>query len=145
MQDTLQQPRLVLHLATMHNSLWCGCSRDSGETLQARFIQNISGSPGVQTFVSSTAEGSGHGSVSMLSQVTPSAVPGTVRVSPFKLRSKNELSKFISLFAVFSVFAMSGYKSSYTSLFSERLMKLPLLQPELCKNSDMYQSFVTTV
>ena len=56
--------------------------RDSGETLHTRFIQNISGSPGVQTFVSSTAEGSGHGSVSMLSQVTPSAAPGTVRVSP---------------------------------------------------------------
>ena len=46
-------------------------------------IQNISQSPGVQTFV---------GFVSMASQVTPSADQGSARVSTFKI-AQNRLSK----------------------------------------------------
>ena len=49
----------------------------------AGVIQNISQSPGVQTFV---------GSVSMASQVTPSAVQGSAWVSTFKI-VQNGLSK----------------------------------------------------
>ena len=49
----------------------------------AGVIQNISQSPGVQTFV---------GSVSMASQVTLSAVQGSARVSTFKI-VQNGLSK----------------------------------------------------
>ena len=49
----------------------------------AGVIQNISQSPGVQTFADS---------VSMASQVTPSAVQGSARVSTFKI-VQNGLSK----------------------------------------------------